>query len=106
MVTIHRFSPCGVSVHGHANGGKYGADPVCAAVSALTLTLGANVSGLQAEKLLESYEICINSGNSRISCVPKGEIAPAAEMIFDTIMQGFSLLAYLYPKYIALTVDR
>lgn len=102
MVTIHRFSPYGVEINGHAGAGAYGSDLVCAAVSALTLTAGANVAGLQAEKLLEGYEICLDSGKSHVSCAPKKEIAPAAEMIFDTICQGFALLSQLYPNHIEL----
>ena len=100
MITIRRTEPCSLSVAGHAGCTAFGSDPVCAAVSALVLTLGANVAGLAEEKLLESYEISLNSGNSRISCSPKLEIAPAAELIFDTVMQGLTLLAYLYPEHI------
>ena len=45
MIRITRHSPACVSVEGHANSDVYGKDLVCAAVSALALTLAANVEG-------------------------------------------------------------
>lgn len=94
MITIRRNGPCDLSAVGH------GEKLVCAAVSALMLTLGANVSGLQAEGLLEGRKISLISGNSCIACRPKKGVAPAVELLFDGICQGFAVLQTLYPHHI------
>ena len=75
-------------IWGHAGSGEPGRDLICAAVSALTLTLAANVEGK------EKAEIILHPGNSRISCTPD-----AAE-VFDCICMGFDLLARRFPEYV------
>ena len=100
MIRIQRFSPYGLAVQGHAGAAKGGQDLVCAAVSALVLTLSANVLALEQEKLLSFRRLTLKPGESYISCVPKAGVRPAVELIFDTVLQGLSLLAHLYPKHI------
>ena len=88
MIRITRHSPGCVSVKGHANSDVYGKDLVCAAVSALVLTLAANV-----EKM-ERAEILLEPGNCRIQCCSE------AETVFDCICKGFEMLAGKYPGYV------
>ena len=88
MIRITRHSPACVTLEGHANSAPYGKDLVCAAVSALMLTLAANVEGKEAA------EIVLQPGNSRISCTPD-----AAE-IFDCFCVGFEMLARRFPEYV------
>lgn len=89
MIRITRESPTAVVLEGHADSDVYGKDLVCAAVSALALTLGENVRGLRGA------EITLIPGNSRISC---GQEDAAA--VFDCICTGFALLARKYPEFV------
>lgn len=86
MIRITRHSPACVTLEGHANRDVYGKDLVCAAVSALALTLAANVEGK------DNAEILLEPGNSRISCTPEA----AGE--FDCLCKGFLLLAERFPE--------
>ena len=88
MIRITRQGKTHVTLQGHAGSDVYGRDLVCAAVSALVLTLAANVEGM------EGAEISLEAGNSRIQCGPDGEAA------FDCICLGFALLAKKYPDYV------
>ena len=88
MIRITRHAPSCVSLEGHANSAPYGKDLVCAAVSALMLTLAANMEGKEAAKIV------LQPGNSRISCTP--DEAP----IFDCICLGFEMLARRFPEYV------
>lgn len=88
MIRITRVSPACVTLEGHACSDVYGKDLVCAAVSALALTLAANVENL------EGAEILLEPGNSRISC------SPDAAGMFDCICKGFQLLAEKFPEHV------
>lgn len=88
MIRITRHSPGCVSVEGHANSDVYGKDLVCAAVSALVLTLAANV-----EKM-KGAEMVLEPGNCRIQC------GSEADAVFDCICKGFQMLAGKYPGYV------
>ncbi len=90
MIRITRHSPGCVSVEGHANSDVYGKDLVCAAVSALVLTLAANV-----EKM-KGAEILLEPGFSRIQCRPDA----VGIAVFDCICKGFEMLAGKYPEYV------
>ena len=88
MIRITRVSPACVTLEGHALSDVYGKDLVCAAVSALMLTLAANVEGK------EYSEVSLKPGNSRISCIPE------ETGTFDCICKGFQLLAEKFPEYV------
>ena len=89
MIRITRQGETCVRLEGHAGSDVYGKDLVCAAVSALMLTLAANVEGKEAA------EIVLQPGNSRISCIPD------AAGIFDCICTGFEMLARRFPEYVS-----
>lgn len=88
MIRITRQGATCVTLKGHACSDVYGKDLVCAAVSALALTLAANVEGN------EHAEVSLKPGNSRISCHPE------AAGIFDCICKGFQLLAEKFPEHV------
>ena len=94
MIRIIRHSPVCVSLEGHANSDIYGRDLICAGVSALVLTLAANV-----EKL-EGSRIRLEPGNSRISSTKD------AAATFDCICRGFQLLAGRFPEYVCFSEVR
>ena len=88
MIRITRHSPACVTLEGHANSDVYGRDLICAAVSALTLTLAANVEGKNGA------DISLEPGNSRIRC--SGDAAA----VFDCICRGYELLAERFSEYV------
>ncbi len=106
MVTITYYrNAFRVTVSGHAGAGEYGKDPVCAAVSALTLTLGANVADLCLQENAEKPALLTAPGAAEIACTPKPGMAEVTTLMFDTVCQGFSLLQRLYPKQVCFVVD-
>ena len=94
MIRITRQGATCVTLKGHAGSAEYGKDLVCAAVSALALTLAANVENL------EGAEILLEPGNSRISC------SPDAAGMFDCICKGFQLLAEKFPEHVSFSEMR
>ena len=88
MIRITRHAPAQVTLEGHANSDAFGKDLVCAAVSALTLTLAANVENL------DGAEVSLEPGKARITGSP--EAAP----VFDCICKGYELLAGKFPEYV------
>ena len=97
-----RYSPerLWLSVEGHARSGPFGQDLVCAAVSALTLTLWENLRVLEAEDKLQ--EVCreLDSGSACLSCLPKTPFRREAEGIFLTVTRGLACLARVYPRFL------
>ena len=94
MIRITRQGATSVTLKGHAGSAEYGKDLICAAVSALALTLAANVEGK------ENAEVSLQPGNSRISCHPD------AAAIFDCVCKGFRLLAERFPEYVCFSEVR
>ena len=85
---------------GHAGSGPRGKDLVCAAVSALVLTLGADVADLAADEKVRRHVLRLEPGDSFISCIPNAKMGPVVKLIFDSVCSGFELLETLYPQYI------
>ena len=90
---------------GHAGRGAPGHDLVCAAVSALVLTLATNVASLATqEKALRRQKLKLGEGEACISCLPYPRMRQVTMMIFDTVCSGFELLQTLYPEHLEFTV--
>jgi uncharacterized protein YsxB (DUF464 family) len=102
-VTYHRKYH-GLTVTGHAKCGEKGHDLVCASVSALVLTLAANISGLAARDVLRDYNIRTGDGEAEVSCVPVRRMSDVVSLIYDTVCNGMELLGSLYPENISYQV--
>ena len=89
-----------LQVLGHAGGGKKGEDLVCAAVSALVLTLAANTDRMARAGWVTDPVIRLADGSARICCTPTKEYRAAAELIFGSICAGFEVLAGKYPEHV------
>ena len=83
---------CRLSVTGHAGAAPRGADPICAAVTALCYTL-AQALTLQ---LGEKARISIREGAAEIAA-PGSQ---TAEHTFWVVWTGLRMLAYNYPEHI------
>ena len=89
-----------VTVEGHAGNGPEGHDLVCAAVSALALTLAGNVSYMEAQEAVRNVIIKLDEGNAEIQCTPYRRYKDSVEQIFRALCVGFELLATKYPENI------
>lgn len=92
-----------VVIRGHAGSDVYGKDLICAAVSALAVTLGANVRHMAEFGCVTDAVIRLKPGDTLITCKPKSRYRSSVKQIFMTVCVGFELLAQRYPEYIAYT---
>ena len=93
-----------VTVEGHAGSGPEGHDLVCAAVSALALTLAGNVAYMQAQEAVYDVTTKLAEGNAEIQCTPYRRYRDSVEQIYRSICVGFELLATKYPENISYDV--
>ena len=93
-----------VKIEGHAGSGPEGHDLVCAAVSALALTLAGNVSYMEAQEAVHGVIINLDEGNAEIQCTPYRRYKDSVEQIFRSICVGFELLSTKYPNHISYSV--
>lgn len=93
-----------VTIEGHAGCGPEGHDLVCAAVSALALTLAGNVSYMEAQEAVYGTITKLEEGNAEIQCTPYRRYKDSVAQIFRSICVGFELLATKYPENISYKV--
>ncbi len=84
------LTPNRIHVSGHANTAPYGSDIVCAAVSAITLTL---ISGLENIAYMSLYE-SVEPGNI---CIEWQTINDTGKALIDTWFLGILGIAEQYP---------
>lgn len=89
-----------LTAQGHACSGQAGHDLVCAAVSALVLTLASNVADLAIDGKARHPIFRLHEGDAWVSCVPAPRMGPVSTLVFDTVCSGFQLLQTLYPENI------
>ena len=90
-----------VTIQGHANSGDFGHDLVCAGVSALSLTLAANVGNLRDCRMVRQPTVELKPGDAVIEGKPIPRHKATAELVFQTVCVGFEVLASKYPQYIS-----
>ena len=84
-----------VTVDGHAGSGEYGHDLVCAAVSALCITLGENVQQLKRQGVVRDVVVELKDGHAEVSCVPVRKYKSVVRIVFNTVMTGFEAVSKL-----------
>ena len=95
-----------VRILGHAGAGEKGADVVCAGVSALALTLAANVRHWQETgKLRKDADISLSDGEGLISWEPKHGYEAATRQIAVAICAGFELISVELPQYVSFRME-
>ena len=95
-----------VRILGHAGAGEKGKDVVCAGVSALALTLAANVRHWQESgKLKKEADISLSDGEGLISWEPKHGYEAATRQIAVAICAGFELIAVELPQYVSFRME-
>lgn len=93
-----------LTVQGHAVSDVYGKDLVCAAASALAMTLEANVGNMAAKNYVTAYTVRLDPGDAEISCNPRTRYRDSVKQVFMSVCVGFEILASKYPDYISYTV--
>ena len=91
-----------LTLEGHAGAGVRGTDPVCAAVSRLSMTLERRVRERE-----EDYLPVVNRGPGRfrVECFPEEGFEASCRECFDTVAAGLALLAEERPAYVSLRQD-
>ena len=84
-----------IHVEGHAGAGKPGEDIVCAGISTLGFTLIAAADDYNMELFLNEAD-----GVMDVRCSPSEETKEQCRTVFDTLAQGYELLAAKYPDNI------
>lgn len=93
-----------LTVTGHAQSNEYGKDLVCAAVSALALTLGANVGHMADSGCVTEPIVKLEEGYAEISCKAKARYRESVRQTFMSVCVGFEILASKWPDYISYCV--
>ena len=90
-----------IEIDGHAGKAPQGKDIVCSAVSALTYTLVRAIEGMyNRDELNEIPTVRLESGDANISISPRFAFRKDARLIFDTICDGYELIAEDYPQHV------
>ena len=89
----HRYD---ITIGGHA-GFNPGFDIVCSAASMLTFTLMQALKNEFDAGYMKKFEMRHASGDVHIFAVPVRECRERVEIIVDTVMLGFEMLADQYP---------
>lgn len=90
-----------LTVTGHAHSNEYGRDLICAAASALALTLAANVGNMAAKDYVTAYTVRLDPGDAEISCNPRARYRNSVRQVFMSVCVGYEILANQYPDYIS-----
>ena len=93
-----------LTVKGHAQSNEYGKDLVCAGVSALALTMAANVGNMASKDYVTAYTTRLEPGDAEISCNPRTRYRESVRQVFMSVCVGFEILADQYPDYISYSV--
>lgn len=89
-----------LEVNGHAGHGAIGEDIVCAGVSALSFALMGAATD-RAEYMAHLY-INEKDGVIRVRCYPDEEHRDLCREMFNTVMQGYEVLAETYPDNVTI----
>ena len=91
-----------LTLEGHAGAGVRGTDPVCAAVSMLSMTLERRVRERE-----EDYLPAVSRGPGRfcVECFPEEGFEASCRECFDTVAAGLALLAEELPEFVSFRQD-
>lgn len=93
-----------LTVTGHARSDEYGKDLICAAVSALALTMAANVGNMASKGYVNEPVTKLEEGNAEISCKARTRYRDSVRQVFMSVCVGFEILADQWPQYISYSV--
>lgn len=90
-----------LNMYGHAEGGAYGHDLICAAATTLVYTLAQVVTNMDERgELKEAPVVHITQGEAQISFRPRD--AERGRITMEVLQAGLGCLAHNYPQNISL----
>ena len=92
-----------VSVEGHSGAAPEGYDIVCAAASALALTLVEAAKRFDEEGGVTHLFTSVSKGSVQLDITVKEDCFERAEAVIDSITAGFLLLEEHYPEYVSVS---
>jgi len=92
-----------ISISGHAAAAPYGQDIVCAAASALALTMLEAVRNFDEHGDVEHFAHSVDKGSVEIDFTVKEWVLERAQTLVDAITGGFLLLEENYPEYVSVS---
>ena len=93
-----------LTVEGHAHSDEYGKDLICAAASALAITLATNVNIMANQGYVANPVTNLGDGSAEISCNPRTRYRDSVKQVFMSVCVGFEVLSKQYPEYISYCV--
>ena len=76
---------------------------MCSSISALTYTLIKAVQEMDSrDELNDPPKVVIKDGCAEVSVSPRFAFRKEARLVFDTICEGYKLIANDYPHYVVL----
>lgn len=87
-------------IEGHAGSAEKGRDLVCAAVSALAVTLVACLRDREADGQVILRRCVVRDGYVCVEAAPATENEEPLRAVFETVVTGLRLLADCYPDYV------
>ncbi len=93
-----------VSVRGHARSGEPGRDLVCAAASALAVTMAENVTAMERAGQVRELQVTLRSGLAEVCCVPRAGHRATARLVMNAVCLGWERLAREYPEFLSYEV--
>ena len=94
-----------LTFEGHAETGEKGKDLVCAAASGYLYQLAQTLKNYEGIAFRKKPRIDIGANRSEIQCKPYSQYAPTIGVIYQTVLNGFLLLAEGYPDNIRVEIS-
>ena len=90
---------------GHAEADEKGKDLVCAAASGYLYQLAQTLKNYKGIAFHKEPHIDIGESRSTIRCKPYSQYAPTIGVIYQTVLNGFLLLAEAYPENVQVEIS-
>ena len=87
-------------IEGHAGSAEKGRDLVCAAISALAVTLVACLRDREADGQVILRRCVVRDGYVCVEAAPAPGADEPVRAVFETVVTGLRLLADCYPDYV------
>lgn len=94
-----------LTFEGHAEADEKGKDLVCAAASGYLYQLAQTLKSYEGIAFHKKPRIDIGTNRSEIQCKPYSQYVPTIGVIYQTVLNGFLLLAEGYPDNIHVEIS-
>ena len=92
-----------IFVEGHSGAAPEGSDIICAAASALALTLVEAAREMDRNGMVEHLSYSVSKGSVQLDFTVKEDATDTAEAVVNAITGGFLMLEENYPEYVCVS---